>query len=176
MVDAEKKIIGDLVSKPYILMTLKLMSEFGIKWTWIGHIITVRKQSYIAKDYIVESDWSSASFWFQIASLSEKCKIKLRGLQENSIQGDEKVMKFFETLGVSSVFEKEILILTKNKQNYFPKKINLIETPDLYQPLKCILFAKNIITEFSGLKTLKNKETDRVNAVKTELKKLLRNF
>ncbi|MEC7864069.1 MAG: 3-phosphoshikimate 1-carboxyvinyltransferase [Bacteroidota bacterium] len=168
----EPKINGDLVSKPYILMTLKLMSEFGIQWTWTGNIIIIRKQKYIAKNYTVESDWSAASFWFQIASLSEKCDIRLKGLQYNSIQADEKVMEIFKGLGVVSVFKNGILILTKNKGNTFPKKINLIETPDLYQALKCTLFAKNIIVEFLGLQTLKNKETDRVTAVNTELEKL----
>ena len=168
----ELTITGDLVSKPYILMTLKLMGKFGVKWTWIGNIITIRKQDYKAKNYKVESDWSSASFWFQIASLSEKCNIKLHGLQEDSIQGDKKVIDIFKTLGVSSVLENRTLILTKKKENSFPDKINLIEIPDLYQPLKCTLFAKNINTKFLGLQTLKNKETDRVSAIKTELEKL----
>jgi 3-phosphoshikimate 1-carboxyvinyltransferase len=166
------RITGELVSKPYISMTLKLMSEFGIKWTWTDNIITIRKQSYIAKKYSVESDWSCASFWFQIASLSEKCNIKLSGLRQNYLQGDEKVMRIFEVLGVASVFKNGKLILTKKKENSRPNKINLIESPDLYQPLKCTLFAKNIDAEFSGLQTLKNKETDRINAVKKELEKL----
>ena len=101
------KITENLVSKPYILMTLELMSEFGIKWTWIGDIITIRKQTYIAKKYYVESDWSSASFWLQIAGLSEECNIKLNGLEETSIQGDKKVIDLFESLGVLSTFENK---------------------------------------------------------------------
>lgn len=168
----ELKINGKLVSKPYVLMTLKLMSMFGIKWTWIKNVITIRKQIYIAKNYSVEADWSSASFWFQIASLSEKCNITLNGLQQNSIQGDKKVLDLFKNFGVLSVFENGKLILTKTKSNSLVKKINLIETPDLYQPLKCTLFAKNIRAEFSGLNTLKNKETNRVSSVKKELAKL----
>ena len=166
------KITGKLVSKPYVLMTLKLMSEFGIKWTWVEDIITIRKQSYIAKNYYVESDWSSASFWFQIAALSEKCNIKLNGLEKTSIQGDKRVIDLFERLGVLSTFENESLVLTKKKNNSFAEKINLIETPDLYQPLKCTLYAKNIITEILGLQTLKNKESNRVSAVEKELDKL----
>jgi len=78
----------------------------------------------------------------------------------------------FSSLGVKSVFEDSKLFLTKNKLNVFPKTINLIENPDLYQALKCTLFAKNINTEFSGTQTLSNKETDRINAVRKELKKL----
>lgn len=166
------KIKGKLVSKPYILMTLKLMGEYGIKWNWTDNIIIIKKQNYKAKDYVVESDWSSASFWFEIASLSKKCNIKLIGLQKESIQGDIEVIKKFKGLGVSAIFEDTTLTLTKNKYKYFPKKDNLLENPDLYQPLKCTLFAKNIKTQFSGIQTLINKETDRVRAVNKELAKI----
>ena len=72
------KIKGELVSKSYVLMTLKLMGEFGINWTWNKEVITILKQEYVAKNYTVESDWSAATFWFQSASLSEKCKINIR--------------------------------------------------------------------------------------------------
>ena len=168
----ELKITGNLVSKSYILTTLELMKEFGIEWTWTNDVITIKKQKYKAKNYTLESDWSSACFWFQMASLSEKCTIKLSGLQQNSLQGDKRVIDIFKSLGVSSVFENETLILTKNKQNSFSQQINLIETPDLYQALKCTLFAKNIATEFSGIQTLKNKETDRVTSTESELLKL----
>ena len=166
------KITGELVSKPYVLMTLKLIKEFGVTWTWNGDIIIISKQNYKAKNYYVESDWSSASFWFQIAGLSEECNIKLNGLEENSIQGDKRVIDLFESLGVLSTFENQSLLLTKNENKSFPKKINLIETPDLYQPLKCYIYAKNIITEILGLQTLKNKESNRVIAVKKGLEEL----
>ena len=168
----ELEITGELVSKPYVLMTLKLMSKFGVKWSWNENIIKIRKQNYIAKNYTVESDWSCASFWLQIASLSEKCNIKLSGLQQDSIQGDRKVMDIFDCLGVSSVFSNDKLILTKQKDSFRNNKINLIENPDLYQPLKCTLYAKNIDAKFSGLQTLKNKETDRISAVKKEIEQL----
>ena len=168
------KITGKIVSKPYILMTLQLMNEFKIKWTWKGDTIRIKKQPYISKDYYVESDWSAASFWFQIAALSKKFNITLNGLKKNSIQGDKKILEIFKNIGVSSVFKNEKLILTQTKKNSFAKEINLIETPDLYQPLQCTLFAKNIITKFTGLETLKNKETDRISAVKRELGKLIR--
>ena len=168
----ELEITGELVSKPYVLMTLKLMSKFGVKWSWNENIIKIRKQNYIAKNYTVESDWSCASFWLQIASLSEKCNIKLSGLQQDSIQGDRKVMDIFDCLGVSSVFSNDKLILTKQKDSFRNNKIDLIENPDLYQPLKCTLYAKNIDAKFSGLQTLKNKETDRISAVKKEIEQL----
>jgi 3-phosphoshikimate 1-carboxyvinyltransferase len=166
------EIIGELVSKSYVIMTLKLMSEFGIKWRWNENIIKIRKQNYIAKNYTVESDWSCASFWLQIASLSERCNIKLSGLKKNSIQGDERITNIFDCLGVSSIFSNDKLILTKKKDDFRNNKINLIDNPDLYQPIKCTLYAKNLDAKFSGLQTLKNKETDRISAVKKELKQL----
>ena len=166
------KIKGELVSKPYVLMTLKLMGEFGINWTWNKDVITILKQEYVAKNYTVESDWSAATFWFQSASLSEKCKIILRGLNEESIQGDSACKKIFKDLGVDSVFKNGDLILTKNKRISPSETYNLIETPDIYQSLKCTLFALKKGSEFTGIQTLKNKETDRITAVENELLKL----
>ena len=168
----ELEITGEVVSKSYILMTLKLMNEFGIKWTWNDNIIKIKKQNYIAKQYTVEADWSCASFWLQIAALTEKCNIKLLGLYQESIQGDRKVIDIFKNFGVSSIFKNEKLILTKKKKQTKPLEINLIETPDLYQPIKCTLFARNINLTLSGTQTLKNKETNRINAIKKETKKL----
>ena len=168
----ELKIKGKIVSEPYLGMTLKLMQEFGVKWTWEENTITIKNQDYEAKNYSVESDWSAASFWFEIASLSKRCNIRLNGLQQNSNQGDENVVEIFNSLGVKSVFENGNLILTKNQTISPSQTYNLIETPDLYQPLRCTLFSKNIEANFSGIQTLKDKETDRVLSVETELKKL----
>ena len=166
------KLKGELVSKSYVLMTLKLMGEFGINWTWNKDVITILKQEYVAKNYTVESDWSAATFWFQSASLSEKCKIILRGLNEESIQGDSACKEIFKDLGVDSVFKNGNLILTKNKRISPSETYNLIETPDIYQSLKCTLFALNKDSEFTGIQTLRNKETDRITAVENELLKL----
>ena len=168
----ELEINGDLVSKPYVLMTLKLMSEFGINWDWTENKIKIVEQNYLSKNYKVESDWSAATFWFQIASLSDNCNIKLNGLAETSIQGDKEVRSFFKNLGVESEFVNNQLFLTKIPEATFPEKVDFIETPDIYQSLKCTLFAKGISPEISGLQTLKDKETNRISAVENELKKL----
>ena len=168
----ELKIKGKIVSKPYLEMTLKLMQEFGIKWTWEENTITIKNQDYEAKNYSVESDWSAASFWFEIASLSEGCNIKLNGLKKNSIQGDKKTIEIFNNLGVDSTFDNGTLILTKNQTISPFQTYDLIETPDLYQPLRSTLFSKNIRGDFLGIQTLKGKETDRILSVETELKKL----
>ena len=166
------KISGEIVSKPYIIMTLKLMEEFGISHTWQENTIEIKPQKYSAKNYNIEADWSAASFWYEIASLSTNCNITLNGLTENSIQGDRKVMELFNNLGVQTKFENGSIMLTKKEEKDISKEINLINTPDLYQPLKCTLFSKNLTTKFLGLQTLKNKETNRVKAVEKELLKL----
>lgn len=168
----EIEIKGDLVSKPFVLMTLKLMSEFGVNWDWTENKIKIVEQNYLSEKYKVESDWSAATFWFQIASLSDNCNIKLNGLAENSIQGDKKVRNFFKNLGVESEFVNNQLILTKIPERTFPEKVDLIETPDVYPSLKCTLFVKRISTEISGIQTLKDKETNRISAVENEMKKL----
>ena len=166
------KINEELVSKPYVKMTLKLMKEFGIESDWTNNIITINHQKYIPKDYTVEADWSAASFWFEIVSLSNRCNVKLNGLQQNSIQGDKKSIEIFNNLGVDSTFDNGTLILTKNQTISPFQTYDLIETPDLYQPLRCTLFSKNIEGDFLGIQTLKGKETDRILSVGTELNKL----
>jgi len=167
------KISGEIVSKPYIIMTLKLMEEFGISYTWQEDTIEIKPQKYSAKDYNVEADWSAASFWYEIAALSSSCTIRLNGLTENSIQGDRKVMELFNNLGVQTKFENGNIILTKKEEKDISKEINLINTPDLYQSLECTLFAKNLTTKFLGLQTLKDKETNRIKAVEKELLNLV---
>jgi len=166
------KIEGEIVSKPYIKMTLKLIQEFGVDSSWNGNAIEVKPQNFIAKNFEVESDWSATSFWYEIAALSKSCNIKLNGLSENSTQGDSKVSELFNKLGVNSEIENNSLILTKSANCSFPKEIDLLEIPDLYQPLKCTLFAINNNPKIRGIKTLKSKETDRIKAVEIELKKI----
>jgi 3-phosphoshikimate 1-carboxyvinyltransferase len=165
-------ISGHLVSKPYIQMTLKLMEEFGVNYCWEGNKIVVKQQDYIGKKYTIEADWSAATFWFEIASLSDVCNIKLNGLCQKSMQGDARAKIIFKNFGIASIFENNALTLTKNNNQKFPAAIDLIDTPDIYQSLKCTLFALNKTTEITGISTLKNKETDRIKAVKNELKKL----
>ena len=166
------KIEGKIVSKPYIKMTLKLMQEFGVDSSWNGNRIEVNPQNFIAKNFEIESDWSATSFWYEIAALSKSCNIKLNRLSENSIQGDKKVSELFSKLGVNSEFANNSLILTKSANCSFLKEIDLLETPDLYQPLKCTLFAVNNNPEIRGIQTLKSKEADRIMAMENELEKL----
>lgn len=170
------KIKKEIVSKPYIDMTLSLLNYFGVEYKWEKNIISIKPQNYIAKDITVESDWSSVAFWMQIAYLSKNCKIRLKKLNEHSIQGDKEVLNIFERLNIKSDLKNNILTITKNKTKHkFPKKINLINTPDLYQSIKCCLFSQNIKCKISGLNTLNKKETNRIKSVETELQNLMTN-
>ena len=166
------QIDSSLVSAPYVYMTLKIMKEFGVESEWKDNTIHIKKQCYQSKVTFVESDWSAASFWFQIAALSSNCNIILNGLEERSIQGDKKCKYFFDKLGVSSKFLNKSLILTKNKKVDANLNYDLIKYPDLFQPLACTHFAKNIKAKFSGTDSLKIKESNRLQAVRNELQKL----
>lgn len=161
---------GKIASKSYIEMTLKIMKIFGISYSWYNNVIRINKQQYIPTDYIIESDWSSASFWFEIAALSKSCRIKLNGLDKESLQGDQEIINIFSSFGVKSEFIDGSLFLTKSMNFNLPKNINLINTPDLYQPLKCTIFGLGKNTLLSGTKNLKYKETNRLSAVSKELK------
>ena len=160
------------VSTSYIQMTLKIMREFGVSSIWKNNKITVKPQKYIAKDYTIESDWSSAAFWFEIGALSKECNITLTGLNKESFQGDSILPNIFSNIYLKSKFDKNVLTIKKINQFKPVKNMNLIDTPDLYQPIKCTLDALNINTKITGITTLKNKETDRINAVDNELQKL----
>ena len=168
----EIEIIGELVSKPYIEMTLSLMEEYGVNHSWNNNVIKIQNQRYIPKDYVVDADWSAASFWFQIASLSERSNIKLNGLSNRSLQGDQLLTNLYTNLGVRSEFIDNTLHLTKNNNYSIPETLNLIETPDLYQPIKCTLFGLGTTATFKGISTIKDKETNRLYAVEHELEKL----
>ena len=162
-----------IVSIPYIKMTLKLMKVFGIQSEWTKNTIKIHPQKYIPKKITVEADWSSASFWFEIACLSQHCKIKLNGLSEDSLQGDMEVLNLFSQIGVKSTFKKNSLILEKSNKIYLKKEIDLIKTPDLYQPLKCSLFALKKHAKIKGLDTLKDKESNRIISVENELERVV---
>lgn len=162
----------EIVSKPYIQMTLTLMSEYGITYNWTGNTIKISPQKYTAKNFNIESDWSAAAFWFEIAALSNECRIVLHGLHKNSLQGDADVINLFANLGVISNFQDNSLILQRKEHTKTIDEINLINTPDLYQPLKCTLFALNKNVKFTGIQTLKHKETNRKVAIDNELRTL----
>ena len=163
---------GDIISIPYIKLTLKMMSEFGVKANWEGKTIKVYRQEYKPTHYRVESDWSAASYWYEMIALSDNAEVELLGLKKDSGQGDSKVSELFIDLGVSTEFTDRGVILRKTDR--IAKKIfhNFINEPDLAQTFVVTCCMMNIPFLFTGLQSLKIKETDRIEALKVEMKKL----
>ncbi len=166
------RLTGNITSSSYIDLTLKLMQKFGIQYEWEGNEITVPEQNYFPMDFTVEADWSGASYWYQILALAEKGEILLENLQLESLQGDANIAKWFEQFGILST-QKENGVLLSKQENKEPQKLELdfIENPDIAQTMACLCVAKQIPFHFTGLKTLKIKETDRIAALQNELSK-----
>lgn len=166
------KLTGDITSRSYIDLTLKLMAQFGIQYRWEGNEITVPEQNYFPREFTVEADWSGASYWYEILSLCESGEILLKNLQLKSLQGDANIAGWFKQFGVISTQQKDGVLLVKN-ENISPEILihDFIENPDVAQTMACLCVAKNIPFHFSGLKTLKIKETDRISALQNELAK-----
>lgn len=164
---------GDIISRPYIHLTLQLMNDFGAKAAWINEReLLVEPQPYHPVPFYVESDWSAASYWYQIAALSPKADITLPGLFEKSYQGDSKVADIFRSLGVETVYGDKTVTLRKNGKPVERLEYNFIDQPDLAQTFVVTCALLGIPFRFSGLQSLKIKETDRMAALICEMKKL----
>lgn len=163
---------GNVISIPYIKLTLKMMAEFGVKADWSENVIKIYPAEYKAVKYIVESDWSGASYWYEIAALADNAHIELRGLFKDSGQGDSKVADLFVDLGINTEYTDNGVILTKTDR--IAKKMfhNFVNEPDLAQTFVVTCCLMNVPFLFTGLQTLKIKETDRIEALKVEMKKL----
>lgn len=162
---------GEITSRPYILMTLSMMSRWGVECTFEGNIIRVPHCQYSPIEFDIEGDWSAASYWYEISALSAGC-IALKGLNEKSLQGDSCLMKYFEKLGVDSQFEDEELTLMPSPEQLSHIELDLSEQPDIAQTIAVTCCMLRIPFRLTGLATLKIKETDRLEALKTELAKL----
>lgn len=168
------KFKGEVTSVPYIKMTLQLLAELGIDSIWEENLITVKPKPTIEPTTVtVESDWSSASYFYSLCALSPNSEITLSSYKKNSLQGDSALAVIYENLGVSTEFNENAIIL-KNKQtlNLKPLTLNLINAPDIAQTIAVTCFGLGIECYLTGLHTLKIKETDRLVALKTELEKL----
>lgn len=163
---------GEVISQPYIRMTLKIMSDFGVKANWDGNTIKIYPELYRGTPFLVESDWSAASYWYEIAALSDKAEIELLGLFEDSAQGDSKVAELFLDLGVSSEFTDKGVVIRKTTPRTKKMFHNFVNEPDLAQTFVVTCCTLGIPFLFTGLQSLKIKETDRIEALKVEMKKL----
>lgn len=164
---------GEIISRPYIDLTLQLMKDFGAQASWISpNSIVVAPQLYKSIPFTIESDWSAASYWYQMAALSEDPEIELEGLFENSYQGDSRGAEVFAQLGIQTEFTQQGIKLIKKGE--LPEKLeeDFIDIPDLAQTFVVTCALLNIPFRFTGLQSLRIKETDRISALRTELKKL----
>lgn len=163
---------GDVISPSYIVMTIRIMNYFGVEVLWDDNKIAVPPQHYKAKDFNVEADWSSASYWYSMAALSEKCDLIVKGLKENSLQGDAIVKEVYAFMGVKTEFIEGGIRLTKAKVAAEHFGFDFTDSPDIAQTVAVTGAVLGITTLLNGLHTLKIKETDRIAALKNELGKI----
>ena len=164
---------GEIISEPYIRMTESLMNLFGVKIIRDDNTLRIAPQSYLPLPSVVESDWSAASYMYEIVALAERTtSLSLNNLSEDSLQGDSKVRLLFESLGVCSLFGSGGVELTRSDSNDSRFVYDFINEPDLAQTfiISCCLL--DIPFRFSGLQSLRIKETDRIEAMRAEMKKL----
>ena len=163
---------GDIISKPYIRLTLGLMECFGVKASWTGNTIRVLPGEYKPVRFQVESDWSAASYWYEMLALSKGGEIQLRGLFKHSLQGDAAGERLFARLGVSTTYTRDGVLLRYIGDVCDKLVYNFVDEPDLAQTFVVCCALLNIPFRFSGLRSLRIKETDRIEALKAELRKL----
>lgn len=170
----EITLVGEITSIPYIKMTLALLNDLDIQTSFEGNTIKVfPKTAVISKEMVVESDWSSASYFFSLLALSNTASITISSYKENSLQGDSALVAIYKQMGVVSHFENNSLTLTK-EANFKPETLNLDlnNTPDIAQTIVVTCLGLGIGCHLTGLHTLKIKETDRLEALRIELTKL----
>lgn len=166
----ELELEGKVGSRTYIEMTLELMAQFGIKYTWKENKISITNQEYTPTSFAVESDWSGASYWFSLLACADSGTFFLEGLKENSLQGDSKIVEIMDLLGIKSTFKNGGVLLQKKKVDGL-EKWDFTHCPDLAQTVAvtCAILGQNSI--FTGLESLRIKETDRIHALQQELAK-----
>ena len=156
-------------------MSLALLNRIGVETSFINNRIEIKpvENLNISKHY-VESDWSSLSYFFSVVALSKSSEINIGTYFKNSIQGDKKLVKIYDKLGVKTIFKNNKVNLKKTRNFKLPKKLELKlnDTPDLAQTIAVTCFGLGLPCDLYGLHTLKIKETDRLLALKVELEKL----
>jgi 3-phosphoshikimate 1-carboxyvinyltransferase len=165
---------GKIVSRPYIEMTLGLMAYFGVRHEWEGNRIRVEHQPYQARDFVVEADWSAASYYYSLAALSDSCTLQLDGLFADSFQGDAVIQEMYTHFGVTTSFNTTGLLLHKPDSATPPAlfEYDFLACPDVAQTLAVTCAALGTQGLFTGLDTLRIKETDRIAALQNELAKV----
>jgi 3-phosphoshikimate 1-carboxyvinyltransferase len=171
------KLKGEVTSRPYINMTLKIMEEFMVFGQWHDDYISVSKQEYQLKDdtneaYKIESDWSAASYWYSMVALANEADLTIKGLKHPSLQGDAMIADIYTFFGVKTEYLIDGIRLTKQRVKDEHFGFDFSDCPDVAQTIAVTVSALGIPAFFNGIHTLRIKETDRMEALKTELKKL----
>lgn len=168
----ELHIEGELTSRPYVEMTLVMLETANIKHNWHDNVITISNQEFATTSLHIEPDWSAASYWYAIAALADKAELFLTDLTPYSLQGDSVITEIMANFGITSQFKDGGVQLTKEAKPLSRKIFDLKECPDLAQTVIVVCAALDHEATFTGLETLKIKETDRILALQTELAKM----
>ncbi|WP_288918987.1 3-phosphoshikimate 1-carboxyvinyltransferase [uncultured Prevotella sp.] len=170
------RLTGNIVSRPYIDLTLHVMHEFGISVEWTDvDMISVSHQEIGERRYTIENDWSASSYWYEILAMinDDESRVTLPGLKDASRQGDSAVRYLFSMLGVKTAFRtSNEVVLTRHMRSLPRLDYDFINQPDLAQTLVVTCATLGIPFHFTGLGNLRIKETDRIEAMKTEMRKL----
>ena len=174
------RLTGDIISRPYIDLTLWMIREFGADADWSAYDTIAVGGSYQKRSYFIENDWSAASYWYEMMALSkqEGDVLRLEGLMDGSKQGDSSVRYIFSLLGVKSTFgttEEGVptTVTLRHSGRCVPRlEYDFVNSPDLAQTFVVCCLMLGVPFYFRGLSTLKIKETDRIEALKTEARKL----
>ena len=175
------RLTGAVISRPYIDLTLWTMREFGADAEWTDHdTIEVRPKPYTSHPYYIENDWSAASYWYEMVALSrdKEAEVRMTGLMDGSKQGDSSVRYIFSLLGVKTQFESKepgrptTVTLRKSGRCVPRLEYDFVNSPDLAQTFVVTCALLGVRFHFTGLQTLKIKETDRIEALKREMRKL----
>ena len=165
-------LVGEVTSVPYLKMTLSLLSDLGASYVWKDNVIDLQPiKSLKTKSFTVESDWSSASYFFSCVALVSGAEVFLTSFKADSLQGDRALVDIYAQLGVSTSFEKGGIRLVNTGKPLGKLELDLVNCPDLAQTIAVTCFGLGMACDLTGLHTLKIKETDRLVALDQELRK-----
>lgn len=160
---------GELTSRPYVEMTLSMLQQAGIQHQWNENTISIANQTFREGSIWVEPDWSAASYWYAVAALANEAELFLPGLTAYSLQGDSVLTELMANFGITSQFKDGGVYLKKEPKPILRKIFDLKACPDLAQTVIVVCAALGHEATFTGLETLKIKETDRIKALQNEL-------
>jgi 3-phosphoshikimate 1-carboxyvinyltransferase len=166
------EIIDELTSRPYVEMTLAILQQCGVRYSWNNEIISIAPQKFEDTTLTIEPDWSAASYWYSVAALSKQSIIHLPNLKKDSLQGDSAIAEIMSLFGVTTTYNETGITIEKVDLNIKPQLLDFKKCPDLAQTVVVVAAVLGKEFSFTGLETLKIKETDRIFALQTELAKI----